>query len=287
MLALKGRSWRRSSAVTDGRRDRGTPPPEAFRPSASRGAVVSRSEAAGRSLPMNEDVDSEPERSAEGASAAAPRTAAELYDVLADHLAAHDKPAFVRTAVEAVSSGAVGIAQLYREVLTPLLVDAGSSWQRGHLAIWEEHLASAMVRCVVEIVYPGVLKAKAAVAPAGRSVLLASPPEEGHDLGLRMVSDRFDMAGWTTYFLGADTPLDQVADAARRLGVDALVLSSSTHYHRVALRRHVDYLKERLPGVDVWVGGPAFALNTDGWTTHELLDLEALLGASPAPGEEG
>ena len=233
---------------------------------------------------MSDDVGNGREPGAEGASFAASCTAADLYDVLAVHLAEHDKPAFVRTAVEAVSGGAVGIAQLYREVLTPLLVRAGSSWQRGRFAIWEEHLASAMVRSVVEIVYPGVLKAKAAVPPAGRSVLLASPPEEGHDLGLRMVSDRFDMAGWTTYFLGADTPVDEVADAARRLGVDALVLSSSTHYHRVALRRHVDYLKERLPGVDVWVGGPAFALNTDGWTAGEMLDLEALLGRGAAPG---
>jgi methanogenic corrinoid protein MtbC1 len=233
---------------------------------------------------MNGDVDSGPERSAEGAGAAAPSTAAELYDVLAVHLAAHDKPAFVRAAVEAVSSGAVSIPKLYREVLTPLLAGAGSAWQRGSLAIWEEHLASAMVRSVVEIVYPGVLKAKAAAPSAGRSVLLASPPEEGHDLGLRMVSDRFDMAGWTTYFLGADTPVADVADAARRLGVDALVLSSSTHYHRVALRRHVDFLHEALPGVDVWVGGPAFALDTAGWAATELLDLEALLGPGAEPG---
>jgi len=233
---------------------------------------------------MSDDVDSRSEQGAEGASAAAPSSAAELYDALALHLAAHDKPSFVRAAVEAVSGGVVSIPSLYREVLTPLLVQAGSAWQRGRFAIWEEHLASAMVRTVVEIVYPGVLKAKAAVPPAGRSVLLASPPEEGHDLGLRMVSDRFDMAGWTTYFLGADTPIADVADAARRLGADALVLSSSTHYHRVALRRHVDYLKQELPSVDVWVGGPAFALNTDGWTGGELLDLEALLGARPAPG---
>ncbi|MCX6363191.1 MAG: cobalamin-dependent protein, partial [Actinobacteria bacterium] len=196
---------------------------------------------------MSDDVDSTPERGeegaegAEGAGSASLPTPSELYEMLAVHLAAHDKPDFVRTAVEAVTSGAVSIPILYREVLTPLLVQAGSSWQRGRLTVWEEHMASAMVRSVVEILYPGVLKAKAAVPPAGRSVLLASPPEEGHDLGLRMVSDRFDMAGWTTYFLGADTPVDEVADAALRLGVDALVLSSSTHYHRVALRRHVDH----------------------------------------------
>jgi hypothetical protein len=70
--------------------------------------------------------------------------------------------------------------------------------------------------------------------------------------------------------------------------VDALVLSSSTHYHRVALRRHVDHLKAQLPGVDIWVGGPAFALETEGWAASELLDLEALVGsAAGAGGGEG
>ena len=203
--------------------------------------------------------------------------AAGLYEQVAAALEAHDKATAVRTAVEAVTSGAVDISALYRYVLTPILAHTGDEWQRGSVAIWEEHLASATVRTVVEILYPGVLKAKAGVPPTGRAVLLACPPEEGHDLGLRMVADRFDMAGWTTFFLGPDTPVEQIADAARRLGVDAVVMSSSTHYHRLAVRHAVDALKAALPGVDVWVGGPAFVGAATGWLPQEILDLDALL----------
>ncbi len=180
--------------------------------------------------------------SGQGASADA------VYAAVAAALADHDKATAVRTAVEAVTAGAVSIPGLYRDVLARILADTGAAWQTGKTAIWEEHLASSTVRTIVEILYPGVLKAKAAVAPAGRSVLLACPPEEGHDLGLRMVSDRFDMAGWTTFFLGPDTPVAEIADAARRLGVDAVVMSSSTHFHRVAVRHAVDALKKELPG---------------------------------------
>lgn len=115
-------------------------------------------------------------------------------------------------------------------------------------------------------------------------MLLACPPEEGHDLGLRMVSDRFDMAGWTTFFLGPDTPVEEIADAARRLGVDAVVMSTSTHYHRLAVRHAVDALKSALPGVDVWVGGPAFVGAATGWLSQEILDLDALLsGGAETP----
>ena len=220
---------------------------------------------------MSEDEDIASEgRSDDGVRA--------VYDAVAAALVAHDKGTAVRTAVEAVTSGAVTIPVLYRDVLARILADTGAAWQTGKTAIWEEHLASSTVRTIVEIVYPGVLKAKAAVAPSGRSVLLACPPEEGHDLGLRMVADRFDMAGWTTFFLGPDTPVAEIADAARRLGVDSVVMSSSTHFHRLAVRHAVDELKRRLPGMDIWVGGPAFAGAATGWLPQEIVDLDELLG---------
>jgi len=205
------------------------------------------------------------------------------YKAVADALADHDKATAVRTAVEAVTSGAVSIPTLYRDVLSRILADTGEAWHRGETSIWEEHLASATVRTIVEIVYPGVLKAKAEIAPAGRSVLLACPPEEAHDLGLRMVADRFDMAGWSTFFLGPDTPVEEVTAAARRLGVDAIVMSSSTHFHRLAVRHAVDALKKELPDTDIWVGGPAFVGAATGWLPQEIVDLDELLGG-PARG---
>lgn len=209
-----------------------------------------------------------------------------VYEAVAAALAEHDKETAVRTAVEAVTSGGISIPVLYRDVLVRILADTGEAWQRGSTAVWEEHLASATVRTIVEILYPGVLKAKAAVETSGRGVLLACPPEEGHDLGLRMVSDRFDMAGWTTYFLGPDTPVAEIADAARRLGVDAVVMSSSTHFHRVAVRHAVDALKNELPGLDIWVGGPAFVGAATGWLPQEVVNLDELLGDGAGRGAE-
>jgi MerR family transcriptional regulator, light-induced transcriptional regulator len=218
-----------------------------------------------------------PDDRGEGTGAAQPAKAA-VFDAIAAALEHRDKATAVRLAVEAVAAGRVTIPELYRDVLTSILAATGVAWQRGTVAVWEEHLASATVRTIVEALYPRVADVKAAVTPAGRTVLLACPPEESHDLGLRMVSDRFDMAGWTTYFLGADTPVEEIADAAARLDAQAIVLTSSTHYHRLAVRHAVDELKRALPDVDVWVGGPAFAGDTEGWSPQEIVDLDALLG---------
>lgn len=218
------------------------------------------------------------------ADSATTRAVREVRDRLDERLQANDRPGAVRSAVEAVTEGRVDIVTLYRDVLTPLLVDTGSAWQSGQVAVWQEHLASATVRTIVEGLYPEVLKVRAAATPVGRKVLLACPSQETHDLGLRMVSDRFDMAGWTTYFLGADTPVSQIVEAARGLDVDAIVVSSSTHFHRVALRTFLEQLMEALPGVRVWVGGAAFARDRD-WPADELIDLEQVLAHPERWGE--
>ena len=66
-------------------------------------------------------------------------------------------------------------------------------------------------------------------------------------------------------------------------------MSSSTHWHRLEVRHAVDQLKRLLPGVDVWVGGPAFAMGAEGWSPQEIVDLDALLGpwVGPAGSERG
>ena len=118
--------------------------------------------------------------------------------------------------------------------MSDLLVDVGSMWQRGAAEVWQEHLATGIVRTLVESLAARV-EASAPVQ-RGSVVVLAAPEEEYHDLGLRMLADRFTLAGWRAHFLGADLPVAEAMSAVGVLGADALALSASTHFHRLALR---------------------------------------------------
>lgn len=200
-------------------------------------------------------------------------------------LAARDKAGAVRAALAAVDAGEIGVRALYAGVLSPLMVDVGAAWQAGGTRVWEEHLAAGAVRTIVEALYPTVRRLADAAAPTGRSVLLACPPNEGHDLGLRMLADLFDLAGWRTYLLGPDCPGPEIATAAEALGVDLIVLSSSTHFHRVRVRALLDELHARLPGVRVVVGGPAFARGTRGFSAEETT-LPPEVAGDPGSGGE-
>jgi MerR family transcriptional regulator, light-induced transcriptional regulator len=119
-----------------------------------------------------------------------------LFDALSERLAARDKPGAVAAAVTAVGDGAVTIDELYRDVLAPLLVGVGSRWQEGEMHVWEEHFVAATVRTIIEALYAVVQKARISWPPIGRTVVLACPPDETHDIGLRMLADRFEMVGW-------------------------------------------------------------------------------------------
>lgn len=191
-------------------------------------------------------------------------------------IVAGDKPGAVMLALDAVEKGTIDIPELYG-LLGDLMVRIGERWRTGETAVWQEHRASGIARTIVEALYPQV-RSRVCSAIGGRTILLACPQDETHDLGLRMLADRFDLAGWRTCTLGADTPTVEIAAAARALRADIIVLSVSTHFHRVGVRALLDAMHAELPETRVMVGGPAFDRERHGLTDGEVLDLDALLG---------
>ncbi|HSQ22719.1 MAG TPA: cobalamin-dependent protein [Coriobacteriia bacterium] len=196
-----------------------------------------------------------------------------LHTILTERIAARDRAGAVTAALDAVRSGGLSVPDLY-DLLAALLVNIGASWQAGETEVWQEHYATAVVRTIIEACQP--LVAECAPAPIGRSVVLATPSEEYHDLGLRMIADRFTLAGWTAHLLGASVPAAELLDAVRELGADAAVLSAYTHFHRLALKTYVDELHAAHPGLCIWVGGAAFAREHDGWPDEMMLDPHAI-----------
>jgi methanogenic corrinoid protein MtbC1 len=206
-------------------------------------------------------------------------TAGTLRRQLEERIAAHDKPGAVAAALSAVDREEIDLPALYA-MLADLMHDVGSAWQAGSTPVWEEHLAHGVARTIVEALYPSVRRCAGSALRPGRTVVLACPQDESHDLGLRMLSDRFDLAGWDTHLLGADSPTGEIAAASEALSAQLIVLSASTHFHRVRVRALLDELHSALPGVRVVVGGPAFSQDCCGLEDEEVMRPEEFFGAS-------
>lgn len=201
-----------------------------------------------------------------------------LKTLLRERIDAHDRVGATLAALDAVRHDAITIPRLY-DLLADYLVEIGSRWQSGETEVWEEHYATSTVRTIVEACQP--LVDERAAARTGRTVVLATPPDEYHDLGLRMLADRFTLAGWTAHLLGGNVPVKELAAAVTELAADAAVISVYTHFHRLALRDYVNALHAVHPGLRVWVGGAAFAVEHEGWPDEMVLvpdDVPTLAG---------
>lgn len=192
---------------------------------------------------------------------------------LEQRIRSHDRAGAISVAFTALDEQAATVSDLYQQ-LSEILVEVGAEWQRGTTEVWQEHLITGIVRNIVEAC---VLAVEEAAPPDRRSsVVLAAPSDEYHDLGLRMLTDRFILAGWQAHFLGANVPVDELIAAADELAASAVALSASTHFHRVGLNDYVSILTGARPALRVWVGGPAFAREHAGWSEGLVLDPLAI-----------
>lgn len=87
-------------------------------------------------------------------------------------------------------------------VIQPAMYDIGFLWQRSRITVAQEHMATAISQNVMARLFAEAEFAE----PLNRKAVFACVPGNHHSLGLRMVSDAFEVAGWTVQFLGADVP---------------------------------------------------------------------------------
>ncbi len=87
-------------------------------------------------------------------------------------------------------------------VIQPAMYEIGALWQNNRITVAQEHLATAITQNAMARSFADADFA----APLNRKALFACVPANHHSLGLRMVSDAFEVAGWEVQFLGADVP---------------------------------------------------------------------------------
>ncbi len=206
----------------------------------------------------------------EGAAAPVPGPDASTptVDLMQDRLLAGDAAGAWLIVENALLAGSP--SDVHLEVLAPCLRRIGDSWARGEISIADEHRATALALGLIGRLGP--LFARRGRHRAG-TVLLAGAEGDTHAIPLMMVGDQLRGAGFSVNQLGADVPLDAlVATAAGIDGLLAVGLSASTAQAAANAARAVTALHRRLPGVPVFLGGPAVRseeaareLGADGW----------------------
>lgn len=132
-----------------------------------------------------------------------------------------------------------------------LNLQVGIAWMNGQLQIFEEHLYTETLQ--------GVLRSAIGSMPdAGRPprVLLTTLPTEQHGLGLLMAEAMFSLEGASCISLGTQTPVWDIALAARAQNIDVVAISFSAAFPSAQVCDGLQALRNQLPTeVDIWAGG--------------------------------
>lgn len=173
-----------------------------------------------------------------------------------------DRAGATRLILDAAAQG-TSLKDMYLQVFQPSQRELGRLWQTNQMSVAEEHFCTAATQLVMAQLYPQIFNAKR----NGRRLVAACVGGELHELGLRMVSDFFEMEGWDTYYLGSSTPASSVVRAVIDRKADLLVISTTIPFNVRLVRDLIDLTRAADPEhrVKILVGGYPFNLDPELW----------------------
>ena len=143
------------------------------------------------------------------------------------------------------------VEDVVTEVIMPALVSVGDKWHRGEIDVAVEHFASAYaVGRLRQLLH---LQGVNGQAPG---VVVACAPENQHELAALALAVLLRRRGYRVYYLGANTPVPDLAQLAARVDAVAVMLSATTASSVEALATHREGLGRLAP--IVVFGGAAF-----------------------------
>ncbi|MFP4469234.1 MAG: B12-binding domain-containing protein [Bacteroidales bacterium] len=146
------------------------------------------------------------------------------------------------------------IKDLYVHLFQRSLYEVGELWEKNKISVATEHIATAITEGLLTLVYPTIFAAE----HSGKKGLVACVPNEFHQIGAKMVADTFELNGWDGYFIGSNTPVQDLIKAIDETQPDVIALSLSIYFNLPELVKMMQEIRKHFNDVPIWVGGQAF-----------------------------
>lgn len=145
--------------------------------------------------------------------------------------------------------------EVYVDVLLPALREIGRLWHLGQTNVAEEHLVTSTTQRALAI----LVNTQPPAQPNGKTVVAAAVAGDDHEIGLRAVSDAYELSGWRTLFLGRNMPTGDLVLALDFFEADLLLLTATLSNHLIRVRETIEVVRKHSGDrVKILVGGSAF-----------------------------
>ena len=183
-----------------------------------------------------------------------------------------DKSSCVSMVYQWLSEDQISIKELYEDVLVEALGYLTDVESDPNHKIWFEHIQSSIVRTIIEMAHPFVLKEKKESQFNLKAAVLC-PDGEQHELGARMINDYLVLSGVDSYFVGRDTPRKDFVDMIEVMNLDIVAMSVTNYYNTSEVNRTVDLIRAHNKHVEILVGGRAVMNNLDTYKNNSNIQV--------------
>ncbi len=189
--------------------------------------------------------------------------------------------------LDAVAHGA-DVRDIYLHVFQRVQYEIGRLWQINRISVAQEHFCTAATQLIMSQLYPYIFRTER----VSRRLVATCVGDELHEIGVRMVADFFEMVGWDTYYLGANTPTAGILRALEERHAHVLGISATITFHVSQVADLIAQVRATEVGkhVKILVGGYPFkisetlwqSINADGYgrdAQHAIAVANELVGA--------
>jgi methanogenic corrinoid protein MtbC1 len=176
-----------------------------------------------------------------------------IYKDYLSSLISGDKK-YCLSVVQGLLNKDVDIYSLYMSLFQRAMYEVGEMWEMNKVSVAVEHLATSITESLLSLVYPRIFGAD----HIGKKAVIACVANEYHQIGGRMVADIFELHGWDGYFLGANTPPEELLKLIDEKQPDLVGLSLAIYFNLDSLWRVVETVRSTFPDLPILVGGQAF-----------------------------
>ena len=158
---------------------------------------------------------------------------------------------------------AVPVKDLYLHVFQPVLYEVGRLWQVNEISVAQEHYCTAATQLIMSQLYTYIF----ATEKTAGTLVSTCVAGDLHEIGVRMVTDFFEMDGWNTFYLGANMPSKDVVNTLVQRNAVMLCISATISSHLDAVGELIKRVRAE-PGcraIKILVGGYPFNVAPDLW----------------------
>jgi methylmalonyl-CoA mutase cobalamin-binding domain/chain len=186
---------------------------------------------------------------------------ADLTRAYLDALLRGDRRTASRLVLDRVEAG-TPVREIYLDVFQPALREVGRLWQSNGITVAHEHFVTAATQAIMSQLYPYVFTGEA----RGKTMVATCVSGDLHEVGVRMVADCFEMAGWDSHYLGANAPSRDVVTTLRERKASVLGLSVTIASHLKPAAELISMARDAM-GADlvILVGGYPFIIDPNLW----------------------